>query len=78
MWLFDKYSKWEVLETFSCNGTHYCVHARMNIRTGLITFKTTRITSYFLSCPSYFTTKGIISLFENSMQNIRQEKQDNK
>lgn len=59
--LFD-FTKWEVLETYTDNGTSYCVQVRMNKRTGFKHFKVTRITSRWGWCGSAFSESKINAL----------------
>lgn len=58
--MFNKnYTKWEVLETYAHDSTWYCVQVRMNIKTGLKKFKTTKITSGFTCCRNPITPQMI-------------------
>jgi len=42
--LFEKKTKWNVLVTYNSSGTDFIVFARKGLKTGMIYFKTKRVT----------------------------------
>jgi hypothetical protein len=54
------YSQWVVLTSYSSLDCTYVVHARKNLRTGMIQFKTKRINPFFVpDCPTIPVDIGV-------------------
>ncbi len=61
---FFDFTKWQVLETYTHNGTALCVQVRMNKRTGYKFFRVNRITTKFGYCSLPFPVEKINELTE--------------
>lgn len=60
-YLFEKKSKWIPLVAYNTGGTDYIVFVRMGKRSGMIYFKTKRITP-FMSDVSYNFSKELFDI----------------
>jgi hypothetical protein len=59
--LFEKKTKWQVLVAYNQGGSDYIVFARKGLKSGMIYFKTTKVTPFFVCSynfnPSLFDVK---------------------
>jgi len=67
--LFEKKTKWQVLVTYNKDGTDYIVFARKGLKSGMIYFKTTRVTPlnsspYNFNSTLFDINKGFNDLLE--------------
>ena len=54
--LFEKKTKWQVLVAYNQGGTDYIVFARKGLKSGMIYFKTTKVTPPFVSSYNFNST----------------------
>lgn len=54
--LFEKKTKWQVLVAYNQNGTDYIVFARKGLKSGMIYFKTKKVTPTFVCSYNFHST----------------------